>query len=53
MLRSRIILGLRGKTLQQELIRSNYDFVKVLEACRTREQGNEQFRFGGGRSGFQ
>lgn len=42
MLRSRIILGVNDKKLQERLISENGNFAKTVEICRTREQGKEQ-----------
>lgn len=42
MLRSRIILGVNDKKLQEKLISENANFAKTVEICRTREQGKEQ-----------
>lgn len=42
MLRSRIILGIRDKTLQDKLISENASFTKTVAMCRSREQGKEQ-----------
>lgn len=42
MLRSRIILGLKDKKLQEKLISENPSFAKTVEICRAREQGKEQ-----------
>ncbi|KAH9378247.1 hypothetical protein HPB48_016827 [Haemaphysalis longicornis] len=44
MLRSRIILGIRDKSLQQKLIAENPSYQKTIDICRTQEQGKEQFR---------
>ncbi|XP_049271822.1 uncharacterized protein LOC125758530 [Rhipicephalus sanguineus] len=43
MLRSRIILGIRDKNLQQKLIAENPSYKKTVEICRTQEQGKQQF----------
>lgn len=43
MLRSRIILGIRDKNLQQKLIAKNPSFKKTIDICRTQEQGKQQF----------
>lgn len=42
MLRSRIILGIRDKKLQEKLISENASFTKTVEMCRSREHGKEQ-----------
>lgn len=42
MLRSRIILGIKDKKLQEKLISDNPSFAKTVEICRAREQGKEQ-----------
>ncbi|XP_064458840.1 uncharacterized protein K02A2.6-like [Ornithodoros turicata] len=43
MLRSRIILGVRDKKLQQRLISENPSCEKVIETCRMRELSKQQF----------
>ncbi|XP_049515895.1 uncharacterized protein LOC125942024, partial [Dermacentor silvarum] len=42
MLRSRIILGIRDKKLQEKLVSENASFAKTVEMCRSREHGKEQ-----------
>lgn len=42
MLRSRIILGIRDKKLQEKLVSENASFAKSVEMCRSREHGKEQ-----------
>ncbi|XP_077561943.1 uncharacterized protein LOC144178178 isoform X2 [Haemaphysalis longicornis] len=44
MLRSRIIFGIRDKSLQKKLISENPSYQRVVEMCRIQEQGEEQFR---------
>ncbi|XP_077554016.1 uncharacterized protein LOC144168896 isoform X2 [Haemaphysalis longicornis] len=44
MLRSRIILGIRDKSLLKKLISENPSYQRVVEMCRIQEQGEEQFR---------
>ncbi|KAK8782784.1 hypothetical protein V5799_015874 [Amblyomma americanum] len=42
MLRSRIILGMRDKKLQETLLSENASLAKTVEMCRAREHGKEQ-----------
>lgn len=42
LLRSRIILGIRDKELQQRLISENPSYAKTVEICRAKEQSKEQ-----------
>ncbi|XP_042143633.1 uncharacterized protein LOC115316197 [Ixodes scapularis] len=44
MLRSRIILGVRDKSLQRKLLVENPTYEKTVELCRLQEQGQEKFR---------
>lgn len=44
LLRSRIILGLRNKSLQERLISENPSYSKTIEICRAQELGKEQFK---------
>ncbi|XP_050044874.2 uncharacterized protein [Dermacentor andersoni] len=44
LLRSRIILGLRNKNLQERLISENPSYSKTIEICRAQELGKEQFK---------
>nr|XP_037283835.1 uncharacterized protein LOC119176582 [Rhipicephalus microplus] len=43
-LRSRIILGLRDKRLQEKLIAENPSYSRSVEMCRAQEIGKEQFK---------
>ncbi|KAM7292185.1 uncharacterized protein ISCGN_025427 [Ixodes scapularis] len=44
MLRSRIILGVRDKSVQRKLLVGNPTYEKTVELCRLQEQGQEKFR---------
>lgn len=44
LLRSRIILGVQYKCLQQKLIAENPSHQKTVAICRAHEQGKEQFK---------
>uniref|UniRef100_A0A131YQA1 Tick transposon n=1 Tax=Rhipicephalus appendiculatus TaxID=34631 RepID=A0A131YQA1_RHIAP len=44
MLRSRIVLGVRDKRLQQKLLAENPSYQKTVEICRIEEQGKQHFQ---------
>ncbi|XP_054918600.1 uncharacterized protein [Dermacentor andersoni] len=44
MLRSRIVLGVQDKRLQQKLLAENPSYQKTVEICRIEEQGKQHFQ---------